>query len=146
MKYLTLFSLLALLMVTSCNKNDDDDGGSNSILGQTIEINFGESVMVNSDGIILSFTGIDDSRCPSDVICITAGEAKATFVLALTGGSTEDVVLTSPGLCFEQDGSCGETKNAGAYSFQLLSIDPYPITTAIPTANDYKVKMIIDEL
>ncbi|MEM1323844.1 MAG: hypothetical protein AAGG75_26525 [Bacteroidota bacterium] len=140
MKFVPLLFFLLLLALTACN-NDDDN---NTILGQTTDIAFGNGVEIDETGTLLSFIGIEESRCPSSVNCVTPGEAKASFALIGSASILDTIAMVSPGGCFDDDGSCGETKESQGYRIQLLAIQPYPENLITAGPSEYSVKVIVE--
>lgn len=94
-------------------------------LNETFELELDKTVVIKGEKMGITFSKKQEGRCPLEVNCIQAGEARAT--LQLTNGSgTETLVLEAKGLCHKEDGSCGETKTAMGYSLKLISLSPYP--------------------
>ncbi|MGH7467527.1 MAG: hypothetical protein ACRENP_06025 [Longimicrobiales bacterium] len=56
---------------------DPDDAVVASEVGQTFELRVGQTARVGSGGLLIGFRGVEgDSRCPVDVTCVWAGDAK----------------------------------------------------------------------
>jgi hypothetical protein len=72
-----------------------------------------------------TLTELNDSRCPSDVVCIWAGTIDAT--LALTDGSTTQTVRLGYQKNYASD-SVDVTLNQQRYWVRLLDVTPYPST------------------
>ncbi|NCB09501.1 MAG: hypothetical protein EOM73_15235 [Bacteroidia bacterium] len=78
---------------------------------------------------------INDSRCPSDVICIWQGEAVVKIAVETPlSGSLE--LSTFNNL----------TDTIGPYSFELIDVAPYPISTKTIRLEEYKVTLKISEI
>lgn len=79
----------------------------------------GQEARVQGTPIVLRFQGVsNDSRCPSDVQCVWAGNAEVRLTLSQGDGPTTDVSLNStldPKI----------TKFAG-YSIRLAGLKPTP--------------------
>ncbi len=131
MKQVFFYGLL-LLLATGCPPEQPTE--------KVLEIKYNETVEVTGEQMKLTFSGVNDSRCPKDVQCITAGEAKVMIVVDQGSGS-ENIELTAKGLCYEEDGSCGSEATAMGYKFKLLSLAPYPEQNAMPAPEDYMVKV-----
>lgn len=64
--------------------------------GREFEIAVGQEARVRGTPIILRFRGVtQDSRCPSDVQCVWAGNAVARITLGGSGTSSTDVALNT---------------------------------------------------
>jgi hypothetical protein len=76
-------ALLVLAAVTACSSNSNEPLSSNPAeavvtadRGQTFELQPGQTARVGSAGLLVGFRGVtQDSRCPSDVACVWAGDA-----------------------------------------------------------------------
>ncbi|MEO5818628.1 MAG: hypothetical protein ABIT20_25390 [Gemmatimonadaceae bacterium] len=85
--------------------------------GQSVELGIGETANVTPGSVRVQLTGINDSRCPSDVVCIQAGDAM--IVLALNGGGADRIdtlyLMKSP-----------KSVNYGGYRLEAVDVQPYP--------------------
>ncbi len=80
-------------------------------------------------------TEINDSRCPSDVVCVWQGKADVKInVKSPVSGS---LPLNS----YDQ-----LVDTIGNYSFELKEISPYPGSTKVIKPEDYTVTLKIVEL
>jgi len=81
------------------------------------EIKLHQTIKV--DGIEIEFSGIEDSRCPSDVQCVWEGQAILTFsTLYQTHYESHSFITAKV-----------TTTNVGPYEITLNEIAPYPTTT-----------------
>ena len=63
--------------------------------GQTFELPLGQTATVKGTGIRLTFKDVrTDSRCPVDVQCVWAGEAKIGIVISRDGTPEETRILS----------------------------------------------------
>lgn len=87
---------------------------------------------------------ISDSRCPSDVTCIWAGEAKILVEVFKNGKSYgEEIVVISGG---EQgEVSLDELFQGGSYRLSGIALRPYPKTTVRIKPSDYVLKLAVTE-
>ena len=71
------------------------------------------------DNLDVTFWGIDDSRCPSDVTCIWEGRASVTLYI-YNQTQYRTIILTT-----------GEntTSYVDSYEINLIDISPYPVST-----------------
>ena len=63
---------------------------------------------------------LNDSRCPSTVICVWEGNAEVRFLLTIDSIQTDFVLNTHGGNHFNSD------TVLGGYSIKLLNLSPYP--------------------
>ncbi|MBK7407936.1 MAG: hypothetical protein IPL49_08375 [Saprospirales bacterium] len=131
MKKLAFFVLLPLLTI-ACKYN----------LGDTLTIHYGETIEIPSENLKITFSDLNDSRCPKGVQCVTQGQARAVLTVD-KGGNSESVELTSEGLCFDETGPCGSEVTAMGYRFQLLYIYPHPEKDVTVDLKGYSLKVIV---
>lgn len=77
----------------------------------------------------LMFTGVtEDSRCPSDVVCVWAGNAAVEIDVSLGMGPSVRYVLNTT--------VDPRSADVGGYRITLLDLRPYPVSTSrIPPAS-----------
>ena len=109
-------------------------GVSGPVAGEPkVEIPIGEWVEVEISGLVLEFLEVtEDSRCPANVVCIWAGQAKVQ-ISALDNG--ED--LGSHELLLDPAGTNSNSVRLGDYTVALVGLNPYPGTSAEATPSDY---------
>ncbi len=86
------------------------------------------------DGIILFEDGdtfielvsVDDSRCPSDVNCVWAGNAAVLLRITNNDNEQEFGLNTNPG----ENTGVGETELFG-YKIALVDVSPYPTSSTV---------------
>jgi hypothetical protein len=132
MKFLIQILFFVSFIFVSCSKDTLSDSFK---IGLENEFQYGEINQSDDNSLKFSITEINDSRCPSDVVCIWEGEAivkikiespqKATINL-----STYDNLIDT----------------LANYSFELIDVSPYPISTKTIKLNDYTVTLKIEEL
>jgi hypothetical protein len=112
--------ILALLLsssVLACHKD------SPSPL-QTIELGYKQPTPLPvGDGVRATLTELNDSRCPSDVVCIWAGTIAAT--VELTDGSTTQIARLGYQKNYGVD-SAAVVLAGRDYWLRLLDATPYP--------------------
>ncbi len=112
--------------------------------GEEFELAFGQSGRIAGTDLEVVFEDVfHDSRCPSDVQCVTAGNVRV--VLLLRSGETELERLRL-GYGGAED-SVGKSFS-GAYSkyiFQISDVYPYPVSTREIPKEDYGLVMVMLE-
>jgi hypothetical protein len=89
-------------------------------VGQSVELSIGETANITPGSVRVQLAGINDSRCPSDVVCIQAGDAM--IILALSGAGADRVdtlYLVKP----------PKSVNYGGYRLEALDVQPFPKTS-----------------
>lgn len=99
-------------------------------LDQDVSIPVGKSVSVKGTGLVVRFERVlNDSRCPTDAQCVTAGNA-TVVVTAATGGAA--------GRRFELHTDEGAREAVqGQFRLTLIGLKPVPSTTRPVRASDY---------
>ena len=108
-------------------------------------ISYLETVEFEADQLLVTFEEINDSRCPLNVTCVQAGEARVLLVIRLPGA--EDALeFKIQGLCQDETGPCGQVKEQWGYRFELLFVYPYPVEGVEVKPGDYAVKLVVTAL
>lgn len=108
----------ALVLVAACSRASLEPSEVNS--GQSVSLSVGESARVSGTGDVIRVAAVNDSRCPSDVQCITAGDALVTLQFSGSGAErTETLTLVAP------------PRSASYHGIRvtLISVAPYPVST-----------------
>ena len=112
--------ILLLLAALACSRTMSEPG--DVAPGHEVALRAGQSVQVTNTPVAVSFEGANDSRCPSDVTCISAGEALIRLHFSGAGADRIDTlkVISQP-----------RTTTYGGYRFEVVSLIPYPVSTAL---------------
>ncbi len=132
MKTLNLLLALVLVSFISCNKELDIEPFS---FGMENGFKVNEEYSSIDNSLKFSITEINDSRCPSDVICVWAGKADVKInVLSPVSGKIDVSTFNNP------------VDTLGNYTFTLIDVSPYPISTKTIRLEDYVVTLKIQKL
>ncbi len=132
MKNLVLTVFFTLFLFVSCNHED---------LSDTFKIGFNEEfqhgIINQSDDNTLKFsiTEINNSRCPSDVVCVWEG--KADVKIEIESPLKENIILNTYN---------NPIDTFDTYSFELIDVSPYPISVQTIKLENFKVTLKIEEL
>ena len=110
-------SLPALILLLALACSQAISAPIDARIDQPIEIPLGETARVENSTVAVRFTGASDSRCPSDVVCVRAGEAAITLLLSGAGAERTDVVYV---------GKEPKATSYGTYRFEAVDLVPYP--------------------
>jgi len=132
MKTIYLFLALIAISFISCEKETVPDSFSFG-LENDFKIN-GEYHSVDNS-LKFKITEINDSRCPSDVVCIWAG--KTDVKIEVESPVTGTIVLSTYD---------NPVDTVGNFSFKIIDVLPYPISTKTIQLEDYNVTLKIVEL
>lgn len=132
MKNLVWLMFISGILLFSCQSEN---------LPETFRYDLNETFQVGDDycsvnqSLKFRITEINDSRCPSDVVCVWQGEAVVKISIeSPLSGSLE--LSTFNNL----------TDTIGPYSFELIDVAPYPVSTKTIRLEEYKVTLKISEI
>ncbi len=98
--------------------------------GREFKLGVGQEARVRGTTVVMLFAGVsEDSRCPKDVQCVWAGNAKLRLRWSgASGGATEVQVNTGV-----------EPRNASyaGYRVRIVAIEPVPVSTRTIPVRDY---------
>ena len=132
MKNLNFFLAFIFISFISCDNEPVPDSFSFG-LENDFKIN-GEYHSVDNS-LKFKITEINDSRCPSDVVCIWAG--KTDVKIEVESPVTGTIVLSTYD---------NPVDTVGNFSFKIIDVLPYPISTKTIQLEDYNVTLKIVEL
>lgn len=129
MRFLLLFAAL----LASCSSDNE----AAIPLDQPFKVGYAEQRSVDRDALALTFSAVtEDSRCPSDVQCVWAGQATVTLLATADGSNSQELTLTIP---------TPDTASFAGYSIQLLSLDPYPVAEQPTEAALYEATLVVSQ-
>ncbi len=104
-------------------------------LDSSFQLKIGQTGFIESENLKIKFLNVtEDSRCPSDGVCVWAGRAVIVVNVLMNGQYLGDFNLTE----------YGNEVNFGSYSIKLLKIDPYPKNWERRISiSDYTVNLIV---
>jgi hypothetical protein len=102
--------------------------------GQDFELGVGEAAIVTGTPVTVIFRSVSqDSRCPSDVTCVWAGDGAVRFELQSTAAPSQETILHTT---LEP-----KVVNYSGYRIELKRLDPYPKKALTPPPAKYVVTM-----
>ena len=145
------FFLGASLLLFSCKSDPIKAQGSNKT------IKYKETVSLPASSVTLTFTEVDDSRCPEGVTCFRAGSAivdldlKKLDLKTASSFSESQRVTMCLGDCITQTPRTGfreadtaRVSLAGVnYTLILTEVLPYPNAARPVEKKDYEIKLTI---
>jgi hypothetical protein len=112
--------------------------GVTAELGEPFELMFGQEASVEPEGITVRFESVDeDSRCPSDVVCIQQGQATITISAKIGETDAGQHMLTI---------GADESKSSAIfnqYSVKMTDLQPYPVSTVQTDEEDYVATLVV---
>ena len=124
-----VFTLLAVLAFA---------GSAAARQGDTVSLKIGQQRTVKPSKVRIKFLSVvEDSRCPTDVNCIWAGNAKIKVLVSTSRTSREFEINTNLGPQGDQlDG----------WAINLVSLTPHPTSKGAPRASSYVAKFTVTRL
>ena len=105
--------------------------------GETASVKFGETIRLEGGALEVRFAGVEgDSRCPTDAICVRAGEAQVRVSTRVRGLAETSLVVDVP---LDGEGSA----QIGEYRLVLSDLEPRPSTTRNHSQEVYSVAIAI---
>jgi hypothetical protein len=140
----TLLGVCALLLVSAgCSESmtvdtQDSVGKAASTDDVIVDVRIGETVILEESGIEITFKRVvHESRCPEDVVCVTAGRAVIELDVSDPSGEFPGVELEIPGLVVTPYSD--DIRNDIA-RLRLVELTPYPNTT-LPSDAPYQASL-----
>jgi hypothetical protein len=98
-------------------------------------ISYGETVILSAINLLITVSGISDSRCPLDVVCIWEGEAAVTIDCRTTSEYFDTIAIKAPPAepQFARVTDEGHSFNC---RINCLAVDPYPASALNPTPDE----------
>lgn len=91
----------------------------------------GQSVQADHSGLAVRFDAVpEDSRCPADAMCVTAGQATLRLTVTSAARQTEVHVQTDP--------PAARTARAEGLIIECVALDPYPWYSRPTQPGDYR--------
>ena len=79
-----------------------------------------------------------ESRCPIDVTCIQAGQARVMLRVLQSGQTLGEVILSTT--------LDGNEESVGAYSIRLIKVEPVPIFTRRIDISEYRLTLLVTKI
>jgi len=106
-------------------------------LGNAFILLPGARAAITGEGLTVRFLDVtEDSRCPSEVVCIQAGQAVAR--VELESAASKDMALLT-----EVGGGTGLTYLTYREYTLAFRITPYPVSTQSIAANAYRLELTV---
>lgn len=126
MKHYFISSLILCFSISACSSGQD----SNAI------------VVYDESGVTIELLSLADSRCPSDVTCVWAGDADV--MLNIRSGNEEKMIHLHTNPNTETQVSMIEEFG---HKITLLDVLPYPVSTQDELSlEEYEVKLNVSPL
>lgn len=141
--------LLVAVVSAGCQSTpvatDDALSGHESVVidipSDPFSLSIGRSAAAATGGLEVTLsTVLEDSRCPTDVVCVWEGRARILVRVEGAGPGAVALELTLPGT--ESTPSSGRV---GEYVVVFHSLDPHPTSTAVIDPDDYEATLSVEQ-
>ncbi|HET8864710.1 MAG TPA: hypothetical protein VFM80_03360 [Gracilimonas sp.] len=128
MKKILISALVTSFLILGCQ---DSVITVNPEIGETFKIKYGESLVFQDEQISVRFDELaEDSRCPDDVACVWAGNAR--IIIQLNDLEADLNTYSDP-----------KEANISQYNVKLLSLSPYPKAEENINKEDYTAELLV---
>jgi hypothetical protein len=122
-KYLLALVCFTGLLISSCEKDSIE-------FDSPIELKENESIVLqgNNNGLTITLQSVNDSRCPINALCISAGNARVKLRMSDNSGA-ETVAELCLGFCDtgnNTEDSATIRLNNISYTIVLKEVNPFP--------------------
>jgi hypothetical protein len=132
-----LSSLMVTAALTASFSLPGEHASDAAEIGQQFSLRVNQTANIEPAGIDVTFVNVtEDSRCPSDVTCVWAGQVSIVVNVKAPGGEGQ--------LALTLGGGRGEAKTFGNYSIRLVDVQPYPVSTKEISLSDYVATLVAD--
>lgn len=108
-------------------------------LGQVFELSIDQTASIASENLSITFLNVlEDSRCPSDVVCVWAGNARVEIEVFKAG---EDKVIATLNSFLEPKEYLYQT-----YLISFKDLAPYPRSTEEIEPQDYRLSLMVAKM
>jgi hypothetical protein len=114
-----------------------DEAAKKAVLGQDFKVRYGKEVTIKE--LKVKFESVvEDSRCPKDVTCVWAGDAK--ILVSVRRGISKTAKME-----LHTNGQFAQTGKYQQYVIKLVALDPYPRSSAKTKPSDYVATLLISK-
>ena len=134
---LAMLPLLFLFAVGLAHPGADVSGAP---LNQNVEVKVGQTVAIPDTRLKVTFQSVaEDSRCPEDVTCVWAGNAKVVLVVRGGGGPRATTINLNTGLNPKHLSYKG-------YDIKLVELNPHRKSNVKLDKGDYTVTLQVTKM
>lgn len=130
---------LPLSGVSVIEKEEGEGTRVEAALETEVQLQIGQTAVLQDEELELLFWNLpEDSRCPSDVVCIWEGQVRIILRVGKTGEEKQEVeVISRAG-----HGDLARSR-FGEYTIHLTAVDPYPVSTDRIALDDYVITLVV---
>ena len=130
---------LPLSGVSVIGKEEGEGTRVDASLETEFQLKVGQTAVIQDEEFEIQFWNLpEDSRCPSDVICVWEGQVRIVLRAGKTGDEKQQVEVTD---------RAGHPDLARArledYLIDLIALQPYPVSTETIALEDYVITLVV---
>jgi hypothetical protein len=111
-------------------------------LGDQFQLKIGQTALIESKNISVKFLNVtEDSRCPSDVVCVWEGQVAILLNIMQHDQDLGDLALTVRG-----GDQTLAAKTFDGYSIQIMQVEPYPKASEPIQLSDYVATLLVSKI
>jgi hypothetical protein len=128
-----LFAVVcSLLLGCSTAMLNFTDNQNTARVGKEFSLKLGQQLKLDGEDLKVKFTGVpQDSRCPTNVNCVWAGNAEVALEW------THDKCTTPITLNTHSSAAASDEAKVGAFRVKLIKLEPYPHSEKKISPGDY---------
>lgn len=130
--------LITFLLSTPILMSQENTKASPPVI--VAKVALGETVVFEESSITF-LDVLEDSRCPSDVTCVWAGQAKVLVKITAKNGTIEKELIFH-GIAFGTE-SENTLFASGSKSYIGYRLSPYPVSTVSPDKTNYFLEVYL---
>jgi hypothetical protein len=109
---------------------------------------FGQRTPIAGTDLELTLIEVpEDSRCPSDVVCVWAGRATVVLRVELDGRESLELTFSTDGGSTDGgssgEGVAGRSASVDGYVIELLQLEPSPLSTRQIPMEEYAARVSV---
>jgi len=128
------------LLVLACNSSPTEPSSSATGGEATFVVQFGNSTRVNTDLQVSFAQLIEDSRCPTSVVCVWQGNGAIRIDITTSRGTQGVTLNTAGGAGFPREAA------VEGYTFALVELDPQRQTSDPIPVQQYRATIRVTRL
>jgi hypothetical protein len=116
-------------------------GDPSGVTDTEVRVGTGETASIGDEDLTVTFLEVtEDSRCPSDALCVRAGQATVLVRFEKDGQNLGEYSLSLG------EGREDETAaTVEGYTVKLVRLDPYPVSTSTIQPNEYVAYLAVSQ-
>jgi hypothetical protein len=104
-------------------------------LGEPFQLRINQTAIITPDNMSIRFLDVlEDSRCPTSVVCAWAGQVTISLNVTELGPSFPSILNLTLGL--------NSSANVDSHIVELLEVEPYPMMDGIIPKGDYGANLM----